>query len=51
MVFAASVISFVAIFLFLILLIRFRKGQVAAFHRAFTNRIASRFVARFRYCY
>jgi hypothetical protein len=51
MVIAASVVSFLAILLLPVLLARFRKRQVAAFHRAFTTRIASRFAARARHCY
>ena len=43
---AASVISLLLILLAPILLVRFRNRQVAAFHRAFTNRIASRFATR-----
>jgi deazaflavin-dependent oxidoreductase (nitroreductase family) len=43
---AVSVISLLAILLGPILLVRFHKRQVAAFHRAITNRIASRFAAR-----
>jgi len=46
MVLAASVLSFLAILLIPIFLVRFRKRSVATFHRAFTNRIASRFAAR-----
>lgn len=46
MVIAASVISLVAILLIPILLVRFRKRQLAAFHRAITNRIARPFAAR-----
>lgn len=46
MVLAASVISLLAILLGPLLLVRFHKRQVAAFHRAITNRIASRFAAR-----
>src|SRR5260370_41816590 len=46
MVIAASVILLLAILLAPILLVRFRKRWVAAFHRAITNRIASRFAAR-----
>jgi len=45
-VIAASVISLLAILLAPILLIRFRKRWVAAFNRAFTNRITSLFAAR-----
>jgi deazaflavin-dependent oxidoreductase (nitroreductase family) len=46
MVIAASVISFLAILLVPILLVRFCKRQLAAFHRAVTNRIARPFAAR-----
>ena len=46
MVIAASVTSLFAILLILIFLVRFHKRKVAAFHRAITNRIASRFAAR-----
>jgi deazaflavin-dependent oxidoreductase (nitroreductase family) len=46
MVMAASVISLLVILLAPILLVRFRNRQVAAFHRAVTNRIASRFATR-----
>jgi hypothetical protein len=46
MVIAASAISFFAILLALILLVRFCKKSLAAFHRAITNRIAIRFAAR-----
>lgn len=46
MVIAVSVVSFLAILLTPILLVRFRKRQVAAFHRAMTNRIARPFAAR-----
>lgn len=46
MVTAVSVISLLAILLAPILLVRFRKRQVAAFHRAITNRIASPFAIR-----
>jgi deazaflavin-dependent oxidoreductase (nitroreductase family) len=46
MVTAAWVISFLAILLVPILLVRFRKRQLAAFHRAITNRIARPFAAR-----
>jgi deazaflavin-dependent oxidoreductase (nitroreductase family) len=45
-VIAASVISLLVILLAPILLVRRRKRWVAAFHRAITNRIASRFAAR-----
>ncbi len=47
MVGAVSAIFFLAILLLPILLVRFRKRGVTAFHRAVTNRVASRFVARF----
>jgi deazaflavin-dependent oxidoreductase (nitroreductase family) len=43
---AASVVSFVAVLLAAILLVRFQKRRLAAFHRVVTNRIASRFAAR-----
>ncbi len=43
MVIAASI---VLVILLIILLVRFRKRSVAAFHRAITNRVAIRFVAR-----
>lgn len=46
MVVAARLICFLAIFLAPILLVRFCKRQVAAFHRAITNRLAIRFAAR-----
>ncbi len=46
MVMAASVISLLVILLAPILLVRFRNRQGAAFHRAVTNRIASRFATR-----
>lgn len=46
MAIAASVMSLLAIPLALILLVRFRKRQVAAFHRAITNRIAIRLASR-----
>jgi deazaflavin-dependent oxidoreductase (nitroreductase family) len=46
MVMAASAISLLVILLAPILLVRFRNRQVAAFHRAVTNRIASRFANR-----
>ena len=46
MVIAASVISFLTILLVPILLVRFHKRKVAAFHRAITNRIANRFATR-----
>jgi deazaflavin-dependent oxidoreductase (nitroreductase family) len=41
----ASIISLLAIPVVLIVLVRFRKRSVAAFHRAITNPIAVRFVA------
>jgi deazaflavin-dependent oxidoreductase (nitroreductase family) len=47
MVIAALISSLVAILLVPILLIRFRKRWVAAFNLAVTNRITSRFAARF----
>lgn len=43
---AEWVVALVAILLAPILLVRFDKRQVAAFHRLFTNRIAIRFAAR-----
>jgi len=43
---AAFVVPLLVISLSLILLVRFRKRRVAAFHRAITNRIAIRFAAR-----
>jgi deazaflavin-dependent oxidoreductase (nitroreductase family) len=46
MVIAVSVIFLLAILLAPILLVRFRKRSVAAFHRAITNRVASRFAAQ-----
>jgi deazaflavin-dependent oxidoreductase (nitroreductase family) len=46
MVVAALVIPFFAILVVLILLVRFRKRQVAAFHRTVTNRVAVLFAAR-----
>ena len=46
MVLAVSVIVLLATLLAPILLVRFHKRQVAAFHRAVTNRIASPFAAR-----
>jgi deazaflavin-dependent oxidoreductase (nitroreductase family) len=46
MVIAASIISFLAILLAPILLVRFCKRRLAAFHRAITNPIAIRFAAR-----
>ena len=46
MVVAARLIWFLVIFLPPILLVRFCKRQVAAFHRAITNRLAIRFAAR-----
>jgi deazaflavin-dependent oxidoreductase (nitroreductase family) len=45
-VIAVSVISLLAILLTPVLLVRFFKRPVAAFHRAITNRIANRFAAR-----
>jgi formate-dependent nitrite reductase membrane component NrfD len=44
-VIAASVISLLAILLATVLLVRFFKRPVAAFHRAITNQIANRFAA------
>ena len=46
MVIAASVTLLLVLLLAPILLIRFRKRWVAAFNRAVTNRITSRFAAR-----
>ena len=46
MTLVASVISLIAILLVPILLVRFRKRQLAAFHRVVTNRIARPFAAR-----
>ncbi len=46
MVVAEWVVALLAILLAPILLVRLRKRQVAAFHRAFTNRVAIRFAAR-----
>jgi deazaflavin-dependent oxidoreductase (nitroreductase family) len=46
MMIAAVGICFVALFLTVILLVRFCKSQLAAFHRAVTNRITIRFVGR-----
>src|SRR5450631_4495912 len=46
MVIVLSVISFLAILLSSVLLIRFRKRWVAAFNLAVTNRITSRFADR-----
>jgi F420H(2)-dependent quinone reductase len=46
MVIAASIVSLLVILMVLIVLVRFRKRSVAAFHRATTNRIASRFAAQ-----
>jgi deazaflavin-dependent oxidoreductase (nitroreductase family) len=46
MVIAASIVSLLAILMVLIVLVRFRKRSVAAFHRPITNRIASRFAAQ-----
>jgi deazaflavin-dependent oxidoreductase (nitroreductase family) len=46
MVIAASAISLLAILLVPILLVRFLKRPVAAFHRAITNRIARPFASR-----
>ena len=43
---AAVGICFVALFLTVILLVRFCKRRLAAFHRAVTNRITIRFVGR-----
>jgi deazaflavin-dependent oxidoreductase (nitroreductase family) len=46
LVFAESAITLLVLVLTAILLVRFRKRQVAAFHRVVTNQIASRFVSR-----
>ena len=46
MVIAASAISLLAVLLVPILLVRFLKRPVAAFHRAITNRIARPFASR-----
>lgn len=46
MAIAAWIILFVALLSAPILLVRFCKRSVAAFHRSITNRIASRFAAR-----
>ena len=46
MVIAASIVSLLVILMVVIILVRFRKRSVAAFHRAITNRIASRFAAQ-----
>jgi deazaflavin-dependent oxidoreductase (nitroreductase family) len=46
MAIAAWIVAFFAILLLPILLVRFCKRQVAAFHRAVTNRITSRFADR-----
>jgi deazaflavin-dependent oxidoreductase (nitroreductase family) len=46
MMIAAVGICIVALFLTVILLVRFCKRRLAAFHRAFTNRITIRFVGR-----
>jgi deazaflavin-dependent oxidoreductase (nitroreductase family) len=46
MVTAASVLGILSILLFPILLVRFCKRRVAAFHRAITNRVAIQFTAR-----
>ena len=46
MVMVASAILFLIVLSALVLLVRFRKSSVAAFHRAFTNRFAIRFAAR-----
>ena len=43
MVIAASIVSLLAI---LIVLVRFRKRSIAAFHRAITNRMARPFAAQ-----
>jgi len=46
LVIVISLIFFLAVPLAAILLVRFRKRQLAAFHRVITNRIAVRIVAR-----
>jgi deazaflavin-dependent oxidoreductase (nitroreductase family) len=46
MIIAAGGICIVALFLTVILLVRFCKRRLAAFHRAVTNRITIRFVGR-----
>jgi deazaflavin-dependent oxidoreductase (nitroreductase family) len=46
MVITASFISLLTILLVPILLVRFHKRKVAAFHRAITNRLANRFATR-----
>ncbi|MHB8756031.1 MAG: nitroreductase family deazaflavin-dependent oxidoreductase [Candidatus Acidiferrales bacterium] len=46
MVIAASIVSLLAILMVFIVLVRFRKRSVAAFHRVITNRIARPFAAR-----
>lgn len=46
MVIAASIASLLAILLIPIILVRFRKRQLAAFHRVITNPVASRFAMR-----
>ena len=46
MMIAAVGICFVALFLTVILLVRFCRKRLAAFHRAVTNRITIRFVGR-----
>jgi deazaflavin-dependent oxidoreductase (nitroreductase family) len=43
---AAPIASFLAVLLASILLVRFRKRSMAAFHRGITNRVAVRFAAR-----
>jgi deazaflavin-dependent oxidoreductase (nitroreductase family) len=42
----AAMALLVALFLVVVLLVRFQKRRLAAFHRAFTNRITRRFAAR-----
>ena len=46
MIIAISIIAFLVFLAAPILLVRFRKRQVAAFHRAITNPIANRFATR-----
>jgi deazaflavin-dependent oxidoreductase (nitroreductase family) len=46
MVIVVSIIFFLAVLLVPILLVRFRRRSVAAFHRAITNRIAIQFADR-----
>lgn len=42
----AAAVSLLGVVLIAILLVRFQKRRLAAFHRAFTNKIAVRFAAR-----